>query len=145
MTLKTIAQVLNRLVHSSLVPRLNLPCTSLIAHYQSDAFVFITHPSSAFHVHCKIYSPVSSLNRIVSVYDFLLHKMAGSSYGRSIGEDSKSIRIGLDAQDKAALQENDIQTTLPAQIFRLRYLSVACLVINTMIGNESLQRKDSIH
>ena len=42
--------------------------------------------------------------------------------------------IGLDPEDSHALRDNDIQTTVPAQLFRLRYMSCAGLIINTMIG-----------
>ena len=55
--------------------------------------------------------------------------------------DSRS-EIGLDAEDRQALWNNDIQTTVPAQLFRLRYISSAGLIINTMIGATSIE---SVH
>ena len=61
-------------------------------------------------------------------------RMAVSDGGNSLKSDIDSVSFGLDAEDERALQDNDIQTTFPAQIFRLQYVSAACLVINTMIG-----------
>ena len=60
--------------------------------------------------------------------------MAASDGGRSLESNIDSISFGLDSEDQVALQEQDIQTTVPAQVFRLQYISAACLVINTMVG-----------
>ena len=63
--------------------------------------------------------------------------MAVSDGATSMKSDIDSVSFGLDIEDERALQANDVQTTFPAQVFRLRYVSVACLVINTMIGEFS--------